>query len=151
MRAGRGFSLVELMIVVAIIGILAAIAIPNYVAMQYKAKRSELPTNVDGIRTSEQAFDAAHDGWVVLNEAPRASTSLDKEQVAWPGSADVAWTTLGWAPDGALRGAYNVVLGSAPQNFVVTGASDVDGDGNRATCSADDSERAHSTSPEHYY
>ena len=49
MRANKGFSLVELMIVVAIIGILAAIAIPNFITMQLKAKRGELPGNVDGI------------------------------------------------------------------------------------------------------
>ena len=57
-RFSKGFSLVELMIVVAIIGILAAIAIPNFITMQLKAKRSELPGNVDGIKTAELSYDA---------------------------------------------------------------------------------------------
>ena len=63
-RNTTGFSLVELMIVVAIIGILAAIAIPNFVAMQLKAKRSEVPSNVDGIKTAEVAYEAAFDAYL---------------------------------------------------------------------------------------
>jgi type IV pilus assembly protein PilA len=54
----EGFTLIELMIVVAIIGILAAIAIPNFLQYQMKGRQSEAKTNLQAIRTSEIAFQA---------------------------------------------------------------------------------------------
>ncbi len=52
----KGFTLIELMIVVAIIGILAAIAIPNFLKYQAKSKQSEAKTNLKGIFTSETSY-----------------------------------------------------------------------------------------------
>jgi type IV pilus assembly protein PilA len=53
-----GFSLIELMIVVAIIGILATIAIPNFNRFQAKSKQSEAKGNLTGIYTAEKSFYA---------------------------------------------------------------------------------------------
>ncbi len=113
---------------VPIIGILAAIAIPNFVMMQQKAKRAEVPGNVDGIRTAEMAYDAAFDAYVEVPAWPRPVTSLGKTAVEW--QENKAWQDLGWRPDGQVRGTYWVEVSGG--DFEVHGLCDVDGDGRPA-------------------
>jgi type IV pilus assembly protein PilA len=56
LKNNQGFTLIELMVVVAIIGILSAIAVPNYQKFQGRARQSEAKTELAGIYTTEQAF-----------------------------------------------------------------------------------------------
>src|SRR5438876_8020394 len=59
----KGFTLIELMIVVAIIGILAAIAIPNFIKFQARSKQSEAKTNLKAIFTAEKSWFGEHDSY----------------------------------------------------------------------------------------
>jgi len=56
MKNRKGFTLIELMIVVAIIGILAALAIPNFLTYQARARQTESQTNLGGINTAQIAY-----------------------------------------------------------------------------------------------
>lgn len=59
----KGFTLVELMIVVAIIGALAAIAIPNYLKFQGRAKTTEAKVNLRAIFTAQHTHFQEHDSY----------------------------------------------------------------------------------------
>ena len=54
-RSNTGFTLLELMMVVAIIGLLSAIAIPNFLQYQARSRRSEAYANIVGMVRAQKA------------------------------------------------------------------------------------------------
>ncbi|WP_328700960.1 type IV pilin protein [Corallococcus silvisoli] len=88
-RKKGGFTLIELMIVVAIIGILAAIAIPNFIRFQAKSKQSEAKTNLKAIFTAQKSFFGEKDKY----------------------SSD--FTVIGFDPEPANRYSYGLIPGCA--------------------------------------
>lgn len=77
-----GFSLVELMVVVAIIGILAAVAVPSVNKYMAKARQSEAKTNLSSLYTAEKSFHSEYNVY------------------------DRRFAAIGFAPEGNLR--YNI-------------------------------------------
>lgn len=63
LRNQKGFSLVELMVVVAIIGVLAVIGIPQYQKFMSKARQAEAKTNLNSIFQGEAAFFTEFNGY----------------------------------------------------------------------------------------
>lgn len=70
----KGFTLVELMIVVAIIGILAAIAIPQFAAYRIRGFNSSALSDTKNLQTSEAAFFADHQLYAVTGTVTALAT-----------------------------------------------------------------------------
>ncbi len=123
----KGFTLIELMIVVAIIGILAAIAIPNFLQFQLKSKTAEAKSNLGAIRTAEEAFFAERDRYKDCTARPTADPGKDKQ--GWGSeAADLnEFDSIGFAPTGDVYYQYSVPTVTAT-DFEAQAKGDLDGD-----------------------
>ncbi len=104
-QRSTGFTLIELALVVAIIGLLATIAVPSFLRYQLKSRRSEVFVNVRGIATAELAYYYEFSSFVTCNSSP--TTPLDGQPYPFNPTIN-GWRALEWVPDGDVRCHYFV-------------------------------------------
>lgn len=126
----KAFSLIELMVVVAIIAFLAMVSVPTFRRFLYKCKRSEAYMNLHAMYAAQKAYWAEHGKY---------SDALSGEN------------SIGWKPEGSIYYTYGFASGvegknyftgtlgtpssalsdakATPNSFVMIAAGDIDGDG----------------------
>lgn len=127
----KGFTLIELMIVVAIIGILAAVAIPQFANYQRKSKTSEAKINLAAIATSEIAYNAENDIYMDCTANPSAGPGTAKQPWDDPAVGE-GWLEIGWAPKDA-KVYYQYSVTGDDTTFDGNAVGDLDGDSATAT------------------
>jgi type IV pilus assembly protein PilA len=120
MKKAKGFTLIELMIVVAIIGILAAIAIPNFLRYQLRSKFSELRSNVQAIQKSQESLrqgerqlcaNAITGAYSDMPVTPAVATGTPGAQkIVWAATDIAQAQRLDWNVEGATYGAYQATV-----------------------------------------
>ena len=129
-----GFTLIELMIVVAIIGILSAIAIPNFIRFQLRSRAGEGKLNIAGMRTAQEAYFAEFQIYLPIAVTPAAAMAVNNVKVDWAAcptpvtAADPGFCRVGWEPDGPTYYNYEVVVPATGDGFYAAGESDIDND-----------------------
>ena len=128
-KGQKGFTLIELMIVVAIIGILAAIAIPNFLAYQARAKQSEAKTNLGGIYTSQVGYFGEYNtytgdfsllGYTIAGSTGRYNFSV--------GASSGTTTSLGPSIPSGCSQHSNVGIASPTLGYTAGAVGNIDGD-----------------------
>ena len=117
-RSARdGFTLIELMIVIAIVGILAGVAVPQFRSYQMNSKRTEALTNLQSLAVAQKAYfgeRGAHIG-VPAAEPGQSLGNAPSEQRRDVAPLAAAFANLGWTPDGNVYYDYDAI-GSQTEN-----------------------------------
>jgi len=129
-----GFTLVELMIVVGIVGLLVAIAVPNFISYQARSRRSEAYVNLAAVARNQSTYHAERGEYFEAGAWPDFSAygGLSTRKMNWDAASEVAYADLGWKPEGQVFYAYDTNTGATACTctmcFTATAAGDVDDD-----------------------
>jgi type IV pilus assembly protein PilA len=139
-RKETGFTLIEVMIVVAIIAVLAAVAIPNFISYQARSRRSEAFLNLATLARAQQSYHAEEGEYFEAGSYPNPAdqgTVLSADHMEWDEASQDEFAAIGWQPEGGVYYAYDVNTGasggcSCSLCFTASAIGDVDADGDKS-------------------
>jgi prepilin-type N-terminal cleavage/methylation domain-containing protein len=134
-RTARGFTLIELMVVVAIVGLLSSIAVPVFQNMTLRARQAEresimraIAKGVEDVALNSARIPANSGAFFVGNWNPAGVPDTAKH--AWV-QVQPGWRELPLIVEGATYFRYQFILdtGASPMRLVIRSVGDLDGDG----------------------
>jgi type II secretory pathway pseudopilin PulG len=97
------------MIVVALLGVLASVAVPGFISYQARSRRSEAYANLKAVAESQLAFYAVK-GYYHGTGVPYPDFvpygGLGSHRMGWDNASETAYGELGWAPEGEVYYSY---------------------------------------------
>ncbi len=121
-----GFTLLEMMVAVAVIGVLAAVAIPLMTRYQLRSKTAEAKTNLGAIRVLEESYYGEKEAYLVADAEPPA---IPGSVAATFDAVNSDFAPLGFVPEGRVYFSYGVAVSGDSAGFTADAGADIDGDG----------------------